>query len=118
MFWPYSTFFQLLTDSHTKVEGELRTRLSERDSNLSALRAENEQLRMKLERMELALMPFSSQAGRAYAQSLSPDRPKPVMPARAVESMGWHETLQHHMQQEEIELTEAQKAAIAAPKEH
>jgi hypothetical protein len=54
-------------------------RLREKDSVITDLRARNESLQSKVERMELVLMPFQSREGRAYADSLQPARPRPPM---------------------------------------
>lgn len=110
MFWPYTKFFELIQSAHVKVESELRAQLAIRSSQIANLEQEREQLKMKLERMELVMMPMQSQAGRAYVQSISPARPTPSSAPRAVESMGWNEYLKHHM--EEIDLTEAQALAL------
>lgn len=67
MYWPFTIAF-------AKLENELRIRLGERDSRIAELTEERDQLRAKVERMELVLMPLTSQSGAAYVRLLNPSR--------------------------------------------
>lgn len=82
---------------------QLRERLAENKEIIDALRAELAQAKAKIDRMELVLMPLSSQAGAAYA---SPARPRQMVERKKSEAeMGWNEYLSNYLKtQEELEL--------------
>lgn len=53
----FSFFKDLFITTQLKLESELRDRLVEKDSYIALLREENAQLRAKVEKMELTLVP-------------------------------------------------------------
>lgn len=102
----FSFFRDATVEVTAKLEVELRRQISDRDTLIAALRDENIQLRSKIERMELTLMPLSSRAGAAYVASLQPkpsSLPDSSKPANE-QPMGWQETLRKYLQeQDELE---------------
>lgn len=94
-----------LIEAQLKLEQELRAQLLLKDQTILDLRSEIAQLRGKIDRMELILMPLSSQAGARYVASLQPptSRQAPrLIPADSPVS-SWQLHLQEHIRKMEEE---------------
>lgn len=79
-----------------KLEAELRHQVNVGFQRIVELEEERDQLKAKIERMELVLMPLSSQAGSAYIRSLNPS---PKLPPKVTPSdnLSWSDQLKKFM---------------------
>ena len=67
-------FWRKLDTLQLKLEAELRSQLLEAQRQITELKEERQLLLGKIDRMELVLMPLSSQAGALYARSMQASR--------------------------------------------
>lgn len=67
-------FWRKLDTLQLKLEAELRSQLAEAHRQITELKEERQLLLGKIDRMELVLMPLSSQAGALYARSMQASR--------------------------------------------
>ena len=90
----------------------LNTRL-DKNRQIEALKAENAELKKKLEKLELAVWPLASRAGQSYAASMTP-------PAQALKMSESRTTWEQLVQQriEENERLDREEAENKAAKEN
>lgn len=111
--------FHLVRDAelaaYLKIEQELRSQIVIRDSQIANLHDEIAQLKGKIDRMELVLMPLASKAGALYVAAMTPgstgEKPKPTL-APADLTTSWQAYLKSHMQENErLDKLEAENKA-------
>lgn len=83
------------TQAAVKLELALRVQIDKLNVDIAELKEERDQLRAKVERMELVMMPLSSQAGAAYVRSLNPAVAK--VPPKPDGPTSWVDTLKQFM---------------------
>jgi hypothetical protein len=97
----FDFYRNLFIQESAKVESELRRAVADRDAIIESQREEISQLKAKVERMELVLMPLSSASGAAYAASLNPrKREIPKVPVDATET-SWQAYLRNYLKEQE-----------------
>ena len=109
-------FWRKLDTLQLKLEAELRSQLAEAHRQIAELKEERQLLLGKIDRMELVLMPLSSQAGALYARSMQASRvadsaPPRAMPTDAPQTSWLTYLANYKKEQEELAKQEAAGAA-------
>lgn len=95
------------------VEAELLNVRLEKNRQIEALRAENSELKAKIEKLELAVWPLSSRAGQSYVASMTP----PTAPLKISQPRStWEQLVQQRI--EENQRLDQEEAAQKQAKEN